>query len=106
MLIDFESSGGYANLRLSWHADTQQLPANTAAEITQLVESSGVLNFTQSDIPATPPGPPDVMSYTLSILEADQQTILSMNDMTVPESLRPLLTLLQKLAVNQKLNGQ
>lgn len=106
MLIDFESSGGYANLQLSYHANTDLLPPEVAAEISRLVESSGVFDLTPADTASSPAGPPDVFSYELSLRDGSQQTTLSVTDVTAPPSLHPLLALLQKLAVEQKLKGQ
>ena len=105
MLIDYESSGGYANLQLSYHANTDALPQEVADRISGLVESSGVFDLKQSDIVPSPSGPPDVFFYQLSLWDGSKQTNLSFNDVTAPASLRPLLSLLQKLAVDQKLTG-
>lgn len=52
MRIDFESSGGFANLKLAYHADTDTLPPERAEELLKRVKSSGVFNIQQSDVSA------------------------------------------------------
>ncbi len=56
MNIDFECSGGFANLSLKYHADTQQLPLKIKEEILRLVESSGIFELEQSDVVSTSAG--------------------------------------------------
>lgn len=106
MRIEFESSGGFANLQLTYHVDTDTLPPAQAEELLNLVESSGVLKLQQSDI-ASPPagGPPDVFFYQLSLSVGGRQKNLSFNDVTAPVTLHPLLALLRKLALEQKQKG-
>jgi hypothetical protein len=103
MQIDFESSGGYANLQLSFHANTDALPPEVAAEILRLVDSSGVFDLKPEDVAPSPAGPPDVFTYRLSLRDGSRQTTLSLNDVTAPPSLHPLLAFLRKLAADEKL---
>jgi len=106
MRIDFESSGGLANLQLSYHADTDSLPQEQAEELLRLVQSAGVFDLEQSTLtPKAANGPPDVFSYRLSLSDAGRQKALSFNDITAPASLQPLLGLLRKLALEQKRKG-
>jgi len=58
MRIDFECSGGYANIRLAYHVDTDELPQEVANEILELVESSGIFDLQQSEVAPTSEGPP------------------------------------------------
>ncbi|SRR6266498_2805587 len=106
MHIDFKGSGGLANLQLAYHADTDRLPPAEAEELLKLVERSKVFDLQQSDLtPAPHGGPPDVFSYQLSLSEGDRQKSLTFNDVTAPASLQPLLSLLRKLALEQKQRG-
>jgi len=100
--IDFECSGGYANLRLTYHADTSELPQTLAEEISSLVESSGFFNIQPSDLAPSTPGPPDVFFYRLSVSEGRSKQSLSCSDVTAPATLHPLLALLRKLALDQR----
>jgi|SRR5687768_5179324 len=106
MQIDFSSSGGFANLQLAYQADTNTLPEEQAQELEELVESSGVFDLGQEDINSnTAVGRADVISYRLTLSEGARQTTLWMNDITAPASVRPLLSLLRKLAIEQKKQG-
>lgn len=101
MRIDFVFSGGYANIRAAYHANTDELPKEVAEELLRLVESSGILALQQSDVAPTSAGPPDVFFYRLSLYEVGRRKSLSFNDVTVPSALHPLLALLRKLALEQ-----
>lgn len=101
MRIDFEFSGGYANLRFEYHANTDELPEEVAKELLGLVESSGIFEIQQSEVATTSAGPPDVFFYRLSLYDAGRRISLSFNDVTAPVALHPLLALLRKLAIEQ-----
>jgi hypothetical protein len=101
MRIDFKCSGGFANLRLTYHADTNELPQELAEEILRLVESSGFFDIQKSEVVSTSSGPPDVFSYRISLSEGSKMQSLSCNDVTAPATLHPLLSFLRKLALKQ-----
>lgn len=106
MQIDFASSGGFANLQLEYRADTNTMPKEQVRELEQLVESSGVMELQQDDVNTNATiGRADVISYRLTLSDGSKQTTLWMNDITTPASVRPLLTFLRKLAVEQKRNN-
>ncbi len=106
MRIDFESSGGLANLQLGYHADTDNLPPQQAEKLVELIQSSSVFELQQSVLtPKAAGGPPDVLSCRLTLSDGSKQKTLSFNDVTAPPSLQPLLALLRKLALEQKLKG-
>lgn len=106
MRIDFECSGGFANLQLAYHIDTDTLPQEQAEELLNLVKSSDVFDIQQRDVAARGAGgPPDVLSYRLSLSEGGRQKTLSFNDVTAPASLQRLLALLRKLALEKKRKG-
>jgi hypothetical protein len=106
MQIDFASSGGFANIQLTYRADTNELLEEQAQELERLIESSGVFDLEQDDVNSnTAVGRADVISYRLTLSDGSQQTTLWMNDVTAPASVRPLLGLLRKLAIEQKKQG-
>jgi hypothetical protein len=101
MHIDFESSGGYANIKLTYYGNTNTLPEEIANKLIQLVESSKIFDLKEKEVTPSLPGPPDVLHYKLTIHEGNRRISLSFNDITVPDSLLPLITLLQELAWDQ-----
>lgn len=106
MQIDFASSGGFANVELTYRDDTSTMPEAQAREVERMVESSGVFDLEQDDVNSnTTVGRADVISYRLTISDSQRQTTLWMNDMTAPASVRPLLAHLRRLALGQKRKG-
>jgi hypothetical protein len=100
--IHYECSGGYANLRLTLAVDTDDLPPQLAQELLGLVKASGVFTIKPSEVAPASHGPPDVFLYQLSLSDAKGSQSLVLNDVTVPVTLRPLLTFLQQLALEQQ----
>jgi hypothetical protein len=101
MDIEFEFSGGYANVNLAYHGDTDKLPPEIASKLLRLIESSGVLELQQSEIASTNTGPPDVFYYKLMLYDGNKKKSFFFNDVTAPKELRPLLDFLQELAWEQ-----
>jgi hypothetical protein len=106
MRIDFECSGGFANLRLTYRANTDELPQELASELLRLVEDSGVFDLQGSEVTPTSPGPPDVFLYRLSLSEGSRRKSLSLNDVTAPSPLHPLLAFLRERALDQRRKGK
>lgn len=102
MRINFECSGGYVGLNLKYQVDTNELPPKLADELLKLVESSNVFNLQPSEVAPKEAGPPDVFSYRLTLYSGDKKISLSLNDITAPDSLRPLLSFLQELALRHQ----
>ncbi len=101
MHIDFTCSGGFANLRLTYHGDSNELPQDVAEEFSRLVESSGFFDTKQTDLASNSTRYPDVFNYRVSLSDSQRHNSLSCNDVTAPVSLRPLLSFLQKLALHR-----
>jgi len=101
MHIEFEISGGYANINLAYRENTDKLPPEVVSKLLRLIESSGVFELQQSEISPSSAGPPDAFLYKLTLYEGGQKKSLSFNDATVPDQLKPLLELLQELAWEQ-----
>jgi hypothetical protein len=98
MRINFSCSGGYANLQLNYHADTDELPEELAQELKSLVDRAGVFDFQP---PPAPRSFPDAISYQLQVSEDGRSRSLSVNDATAGPLL-PLLTRLRQLAIEQR----
>jgi len=106
MRIDFECSGGFANLWLTYRADTDELPQELTEELMRLVQGSGVFNLQPSEGAPTSSGRPDAFFYKLSLSEGSRKKTLSFNDVTAPATLHPLLAFLRKLALDQRRKGK
>ena len=106
MRIDFECSGGFAGLRLTYRADTNDLTKEVAEELMELIESSGFFDLEESEVAPSLAGPPDVFIYRLSLDEKGRRKSLSLNDVTAPPPMHRLLTLLRKLALEQRRKGK
>lgn len=102
MRIDFQSSGGFANLRLAYSVDTRTLEPGEASELEALVRQSKILETQPSELAAASPGPPDVMTYRLELQEGDRRQSVTLTDLTAPPSLQPLLSRLRDLALEHR----
>jgi len=94
MRINFECSGGFANLWLTYRADTNELPQELTEELMRLVEGSGVFNLQPSEGASKSAGRPDAFFYKLSLSEGSRKKTLSFNDVAAPATLHPLLAFL------------
>lgn len=101
MRIDFECSGGFANLNLKYHADTDKLPQELAQELLSLVENASIFDLQHNEVVPRLGGPPDVFFYRLLLQDGSRKISMSFNDVTAPATLQPLLALLRKLALNR-----
>ena len=99
MRIDFRSSGGFVPLELQYSVDTEQLTEDRARELTDLVAQADVWGVPEQ---ASVPAPPDASSYWLRVLDGQRVRQLAVNDANAPASLRPLLTRLRRLALEQR----
>jgi hypothetical protein len=106
MHIDFECSGGYANLKLTYRVDTDSLPQELGEEILRLIEDANGFDIQPDTVAPKSAGPPDVFVYRLSLSDGKRKQSLSCNDVTAPANLRPLLALFRKLALDQRRQGQ
>jgi hypothetical protein len=98
MKIDFQTSGGYAGLNLRWSGDTDALPPEQARPLLDLIEQARI--FDPPGDPEAParPGPPDVLSYRLDVIDGARRASFTVTDVTAPPRLRPLLGHLRTLA--------
>ncbi|WP_068510850.1 protealysin inhibitor emfourin [Leptolyngbya sp. O-77] len=102
MRIDFQSSGGFANLQLAYSVDTRTLRPGEASELEALVRQSNVMEMQPGQLAAASAGPPDVMTYRLELQEGDRHQSLTITDLTAPPSLQPLLSRLRDLALEHR----
>ena len=94
MKVKFGQSGGYAGLRRGCELDTDSLPADEAATLQSLVEQSGILQAKSGRTPTAR----DLFNYDITIETSQGSHHVSFDDMTMPESVDPLLEYLQDRA--------
>ena len=94
MKINFRQSGGYAGLRMGCELDTNLLPQDESAKLESLVETSGILQAksTRSENTA------DLINYEITIQTKENTHQVIFDDLTLPESVLPLLDYLQSQA--------
>ncbi|MBD1911401.1 MULTISPECIES: protealysin inhibitor emfourin [unclassified Leptolyngbya] len=102
MLIHYSSSGGFANLRLTYSVDTTKLPQELAQELERLVNQTKFFTLQAAPAISAAGGLPDMMQYEISIQQGEERRSLHYNDMTMPEQLRSLQERLQELALEQR----
>jgi hypothetical protein len=94
MKIKFRQSGGYAGLRMGCDLDTKSLSSEEATQLESLVNTSGILqaNSGRSENAA------DLISYEIAIETQAGTHQVKFDDLTLPESVLPLLDYLQSQA--------
>jgi hypothetical protein len=94
MKIKFRQSGGYAGLRMGCDLDTNSLSSDEATQLESLVNTSGILqaNSGRSENAA------DLISYEMTIETQSGTHQVKFDDLTLPESVLPLLDYLQSKA--------
>jgi hypothetical protein len=105
MRIDFECTGGFANLRLAYKVRTDELPQKQAKEIVNLIDASGYFELRPDDLASGANGPPDVFHYKVSISDGERKKAVSCNDVSAPTNLHPLLAKFRELAMDQGRKG-
>ncbi|MGG6292864.1 protealysin inhibitor emfourin [Leptolyngbya sp. AN02str] len=109
MQIQFKTSGGFANLRLNYSVDTATVSSATVQELDRLVQQSGILAINQQELAAAsmnvPTNVPDAMTYEMTITTGDRTHSVTMTDVNMPSSVRPLVQRLRSLAIEQAKQG-
>jgi hypothetical protein len=102
MRIEYECTGGYGGLRLSYQCETDALPVDESKTILNLIDASRALKLDPKKISTKSRRIPDDFSCRLTMIsESDKQT-LSFNELDAPESLRRLSAYLRKQAIKQQ----
>lgn len=97
MKLTFQQTGGIVATKRGCTLDSDALDAKTAAKLKRLVKKSGVA--AAAPAAPSPPNARDVGGYTITV-ETDQGKAarVHVSDMTMPDSLRPLIDFLQTCA--------
>ncbi len=94
MKINFHQSGGYAGLRMGCELDTNVLSIDEAAQLESLVKTSGILQTKSARSENTA----DLINYEITIEIKEGKHQVTFDDLTLPESIVPLLDYLQSHA--------
>lgn len=95
MRIDFEQSGGFANVAFRLNLDLETVSAEDATQLRELVAASGILDGE----PAETKGGGGALAYRLRVSDGPRTGSWSGTDATLPEALAPLVDRLGELAV-------
>jgi hypothetical protein len=96
MRIDFERTGGFANVRLAASIDTATLPPDQAATLHRLIDEAHFF-----DLPAKFPSPPNVadqFNYRVTIEDAGKKHTVEVSETSTSPVLQALLQQLTLLA--------
>lgn len=102
MRIEYQCSGGYGGLRLTYQCETDAMPAAEAKTILDLIEAARVLELSPKQVTSKSRSIPDDFVCRLTLSTGKAKKSLSFNELGAPESLRRLSTHLRKLAIQQQ----
>jgi hypothetical protein len=102
MHIEYQCSGGYGGLRLTYQGETDALPAADAKVLLGLIEAANIFDLTQKQLSKKARSIPDDFACRLTLSKAGKQKTLSFNELGVPENLRRLSVHLRKLALKKQ----
>ena len=91
MKITFRESGGFAPVFRGCEINPDALPPEEAAQVQALVEASGLLTMSDRRVESAR----DVRVYTLHFETGAEAHEVTLDQLSVPESARPLLDLLR-----------
>jgi hypothetical protein len=102
MRIEYQCSGGYGGLRLTYQCDTDALPADESKTILDLIDAARALELDPKQISSKSRSIPDDFVCRLTLSTGEMKNSLSFNELSVPENLRRLSAYLRKLAIKQQ----
>jgi hypothetical protein len=96
MKITFQRSGGFAGMRIIKTLDTADLSPTDASKVLQLITEADFFRLPDT-ITASKPQP-DRLQYRLTVADEDQEHTVMMGEDVLPQSVRPLVDWLMKVA--------
>ena len=93
--INFKRTGGVAGREVNADFDLNELPENESQELTRLLTETNFFNIPQNLIGHVTP---DEHEYTVTVEGGNTHHTIQTSDTNAPESLRPLLEELSRLA--------
>jgi hypothetical protein len=98
MQISFERSGGFAGMVTQATIDSDELPLDEATVLAGLIRDA---NFFALPATLTESGGADQFQYVVTVKTDEQEHTIRVGDQSAPDSLRPLLQTLTRLARSQ-----
>jgi len=95
MRIQFEQTGGFMGRTVNLDLDLDELPADEAGQIRQLIEEADFINL-HEDLSVRPM--PDAYSYRITVDTGTLTHTVRVGDPDTPDSLRPLIQELSRRA--------
>ena len=89
MLISLERSGGFAGISKVIEIDSAKLSQNQAEQLLMLLETANFFNLPAYI--ADESKQRDRFQYTLTVKDKDKQHTVTVNESSIPETLKPLI---------------
>ena len=93
--INFKRTGGILGREINTDIELNELPADESQELMQLITETNFFKIPQNLIGHAIP---DEYEYTITVEAGNTHHTIQTSDTTAPESLRPLLEKLSRLA--------
>lgn len=87
MKVYFRKSGGFAAIFFGFQLDTDEQPGPEAEELKSLIKSSGIMQMSDKRVEKAR----DVYLYTWQITENAKEYSVTLDQLSVPEAVKPLL---------------
>jgi hypothetical protein len=102
MRIEYQCSGGYGGLRLTYQGETDALPTAEAKMLLDLIKAANVFDLNPGQISQKSRPIPDDFACRLTFSKAGKKKTLSFNELGAPKNLRRLSVHLRKLAIKKQ----
>jgi hypothetical protein len=99
--IIYERTGGFMGRKVSLDLNLDKLPADQAKTLKQLLDEADFFELPENLISQPMP---DAFTYTITVKEKTVIRTVRLSDDTAPETLRPLLEDLSRLARSTRKN--
>jgi hypothetical protein len=94
MRVKFERTGGFAGIRLTTTADTENLSSDDAARLRQLVAGASFFELPETIAPQK--AQPDRFQYRVTIEDDSRVHTVTVSETALPQSMRPLTDFLAR----------
>jgi len=92
--VSYERTGGFAGMKKSIEISSDTLSIDDKTQLIQLIKDSGFFELDSNNDPSQSSA--DQFNYKITVIQSDKEKTLEMNDATVSDNLRPLITFLNR----------